>query len=358
MMNLYVIGCGGIGGFVIDRLPMVISSLSLDLLNTAYAGYARGVLSRAGQLPQISAVDRLVLIDGDTFVPKNAVRQRAGAGSKVQRRISEVRSVIQRNIAAAGIVGESLKALEEAEARLAAIDSKEMADAIDILLDVPKNIGSIMESIQNSILKASFLQRMHLVGYNAYVNPGNFDKMIPKIPPPNPENAYNSQAWSAMSEDVQSRLSASVVFMCVDNMKTRYEVSKHMEKFDNCLVLNGGNSKTTGHVTVYERSGGKALDPPIYEVFGNINPDVDRRPDEIGCEEVAPEHDQIAVTNAMIADVMLARFVQWTREGLTKRVKDSDVRYNEVVMDIANPSLVPLYHRIKTNKEEEKECLS
>ena len=32
MINVYVLGCGGIGGYIIDMLPMAIASLSLDML--------------------------------------------------------------------------------------------------------------------------------------------------------------------------------------------------------------------------------------------------------------------------------------------------------------------------------------
>jgi len=151
----------------------------------------------------------------------------------------------------------------------------------------------------------------------------------------------------------------TVVFMAVDNFKSRYEIAKYVEGFDNVLLLNGGNSKTYGHVTVYERSKGKNLDPALYEVYENIRPDIDKRPDELGCVQVAPQHDQLAVTNAFIADVMLSRFLKWARKGLTEEVTSDDgktmkVRYNEVLIDIDRPSVVPIYHPLKKKKEIKK----
>ena len=142
---------------------------------------------------------------------------------------------------------------------------------------------------------------------------------------------------------------STVVFLCVDNVKTRYEVSKYMETFDDCLVINGGNERTTGHVTVYERCSGVALDPNIMDVYPNITPDADKRPDELACTAVAPKHDQIAVTNAMVANMMTALFIRWLANGtldreITRKGKTLLERKNEVVIDIESMTMTPLYH--------------
>ena len=95
-----------------------------------------------------------------------------------------------------------------------------------------------------------------------------------------------------------NKYKASVVFVCVDNLKTRYEVSKYMENFDNCLVINGGNEKDNRARYFLQRAAGEALDPNLYEVYADVRPDADKRPDEENCTQIAPKHDQIAITTA------------------------------------------------------------
>ena len=121
-------------------------------------------------------------------------------------------------------------------------------------------------------------------------------------------------------------------------------MQKYAEKFDNVLVVNGGNDKTTGQVNVYERQQGVALDPTLYDLYPDITPDADRRPDEVECGAVAPRHDQIAITNSMVANLMLSWFVKWARSGLFVEEKGRRKRYNEILLDIERPSVMPLCH--------------
>ena len=320
MMNLYVIGCGGIGGYVIDKLLMVISSLSLDLMSSVDSEAA---LASIGNKAVDCFVDRVTLIDGDVFSPRNAVRQGAGAGSKLARRMLSLSKRI----------------------RLLSNASETVKSAVETLLDEKVLDSSDLDRLNREMIKVSFLQKLQLVGYNEYLNPSNVAEIIPLKPQANPENMH---AWDIYQSRLGDKIDATVVFVCVDNKKTRYEISEYMQKFDNCLLINGGNDKVTGHVTVYERAGGKALDPTLPEVYPDVTPDADRRPDEIGCEVVAPKHDQIAVTNSMLADLMLSRFVQWALNGLTLSRKTKDgVRYyrnNDIEVDIQRPIVTPMYH--------------
>lgn len=291
MLNVYVIGCGGIGGYLIDKLPMCLASLSLDLLENAEG--QQKALELAGSVSIPCVADRLTLVDGDTFNPRNAVRQGDGGGSKLIQRMRHFK--------------------------------------------------------EDSVLMAGYLQRLQLVGYNEYVTPNNIGQIIPVRPAPNLLNKVSAEAL----QNLPHLKFGTVVFLCVDNLKTRYEVSKYMERFTDCIVFNGGNDKTSGHVTIYERAGGVELDPPIYEVYPNVRPDADKRPDEIACGTVAPKHDQLAVTNSMVADVMLGQFIRWARKGqLTVEGKPGvSVRYNEILLEIETPSLMPVCHKHKTNKE-------
>jgi hypothetical protein len=290
MMNLYVIGCGGIGGYLCQMLPMSIVSVSLDAIGKVKdANAVSNYLKEAGTVVLPSIVDSLTLVDGDVFEPKNAIRQGEGAGSKISHRLK-------------GII--------------------------------------------DSVPKKTYLQAMEVKGVASYINPTNMTSIIPLTPPINKTNDlviskeifyWNREHWDRFEN-------TTVIFLGVDNLKTRYELSKYAERFDNVLVINGGNSKTSGHVTVFERVNGKALDPNLYEVYPEVAAGTDKRPDEIACGDVSPEHDQIAITNSMIANVMMAVFNRWVREGLTS---DNGRRVNEVNIDFETFLMSPRHNKIK-----------
>jgi hypothetical protein len=285
MLNLYVVGCGGIGGYLIDMLPMAISSLTLDMLQQSGKDINQ-YLTNAGNIALPVCVDHLTLIDGDTFNPRNALRQGCGTGSKLVQR---------------------------------------------------------MRAMQDSMLRKSYLQNLQLHGVNSYINPLNMEAIIPSVPPHNQNNAEAANNFSSLDD---YKRNAAVIFLCVDNVKTRYEVSKYAEyHLPNCIVINGGNEKTSGHVTVFEQIDGIKQDPNIYEVYPNINDTSDKRPDELACTSIAPQHDQIAVTNSIVANVMMAMFNKWVRQGLDKVDKRGNrSRVNEVIIDTESMTMMPLYH--------------
>lgn len=292
MINIYVIGCGGIGGYLLELLPMSIASLNIDM-----SGRAEQLLIADGMAPAPSVVDRLTLIDGDVFDQRNAIRQASGnsTGSKVAGRL------------------EQFLAYAQLEGR-------------------------------NKGLLSTWLSAMEVAGVGKYVTPDTISQIIPREPKKNMVNAnlLASEGGSLLLNNICKRglQDAAVVFLCVDNDKTRLEVAKYMETFDTCLLVSGGNTKTTGNVLVYERSLGEELDPPIYEMFDNIAHPKDKRPDERSCTDVAPKHDQVANTNCMIATWMSVVFSRWVREGLD----DKDGRINEVLIDTDNYAVDGVRH--------------
>lgn len=295
MLRLYVVGCGGIGGYLTDMLPMVCTSIGLDFLEKMKVNI-RPYLQNAGNCVLPSLVRSITLIDGDTFDPRNAIRQGAGAGNKLAQRLY---------------------------------------------------------AINHSMVRQTYLRNVEIDGYNQYVNPGNVEQMIP-IKVPSLEAAADEfkdviDHW-ALSQNYLASHDIPVMFLCVDNVKTRYELSVYAEQFENVLVINGGNEKTTGHVTVYERRDGVALDPNIYEIFTNIRPDADKRPDEVSCTTVAPKHDQIAITNAMVSNIMLELFTHWAGSGTLDDFvnRGKPCRRNEVVLDVEKLSMTAISHPLTT----------
>lgn len=199
----------------------------------------------------------------------------------------------------------------------------------------------------NSGLLATWLSALEVQGARTYVTPDNISKIIPRTPERNIANESLVERFEngQMANRINRRygklaLNQTVVFLCVDNDKTRLGVSKYLETFDNCLLISGGNTKMTGNVLVYERELGVALDPPIYEMFDNIKHPRDKRPDEASCTDVSTYHDQVANTNCMLATWMSVLFSRWVREGLD----DERGRVNEILIDTESYTVDGIRH--------------
>lgn len=281
--DVYVVGCGGIGGYVLDSLPQVMACLQLDKLNDEETQHE--VLEAEGlsdQLDDTSAkFSKLVLIDGDTFSGHNALRQAGTNGSKLAVQMHKIRE----------------------------------KDAFTTWLHTTK-----------------------LVGYNTYINPDNIGQIM------------------------QASGGYPVIFLCVDNHKTRYEVTRWVEdNLPTALIINGGNQKTTGNVTIYQKKWSDAFDPPIYKIYPEVNDKTDRRPDEIHCDEVHIGNDQTALINEMIATVMLNMFRKYVmanghpsafNQKLRQKGKNGETLYqrkNEVLIDLENNTMMSLSHAADTD---------
>lgn len=143
--------------------------------------------------------------------------------------------------------------------------------------------------------------------------------------------------------------SVPVVFLCVDNHKTRYQVCRYVEAvFPDCIIINGGNEKTTGNITFYEKKDGKALCPSLLSLYPEINPSHDLRPDETPCTGVAPKNDQVTITNDWISIVMAEMLTKWLTTGaVTRPFKGRPQAFNEVLLDVESLSMVVLNHQVK-----------
>lgn len=325
MFDIYVIGCGGIGGFLLQLLPQCLASVMLDTVDkvsSSNAGIIKQnlmpgigdaslssyILSHAAELPLPVIADSITLIDADTFDPHNAVRQASGAGSKL---------------------------------------------AVQIAM------------LQQSVLFQVWLRGTKLQGVDAYVTPTNISKIIPaRVSAATLDRGDDAATILQSSVDMvlahtlnHSRYTAReaqdtrdgripVVFLCVDNHKTRYEVCKYLEQFASCVIINGGNSKTTGNANIFVKIDGKVLDVPIYELYPEIADPSSKRPDEVGCTEVSLHNDQISIVNNIIASYMVVLFrkfllgeLETTRGGKVKRL-------NEVLIDCETCSTLPRYHNV------------
>lgn len=335
MLDIYVIGCGGIGGYVCDKLPMALASLSLDMLEKGGIDIM-GYLEGAGTLPLPCIADWLVLVDADVFNPRNSLRQGEGAGSKLEKRLSGLLEMASDK--GAGRADIAQRMLETMLSRPEGYDDRDLRDVLSVLrsegLDKLKRVNA-------SMVRKTFLQNLGIIGYNAYVAPSNVEKIIPRTPERNERNSDARCLYGDVPKDFP------IVMLCVDNKKTRFEVHKYMESFDDCLIINGGNTKEHGQVLIYEKRDGVALDPPMYEVYPDITADADLRPDEQACTVIAPSHDQVAITNSVCADFMLAMLVKWVKGGLYNESRRGGlVRVNELDIETVQMSVIPLAHMV------------
>ena len=195
MYDIYVIGCGGIGGYVLDLLPQVMACLWVDQMDEEDASV---MLETEGLNNEhdCSLFDKLVLIDGDRFSGHNALRQASTSGSKLAVQMSKIRE----------------------------------KDAW-----------------------TTWLKDVKLEGYDTYIKPSNMTSIFGV----QLNNYYCGKK--------------KIVFLCVDNHKTRYEVSKWFEQnVKQGLLINGGNERTTGNVTVYQKYYDEAQDPPLYKIYPEV----------------------------------------------------------------------------------------
>lgn len=117
-----------------------------------------------------------------------------------------------------------------------------------------------------------------------------------------------------------------IVFLCVDNHKTRNLVSSYCRTLTDITIISGGNELTDGNVQLYVRKGGADLTPDLCAYHPEIaNPD-DKLPDEMSCEELSQSEPQLYFTNLGVATIMCWVFYNAIVEG--------DYERSEVYFDI------------------------
>ncbi len=128
-----------------------------------------------------------------------------------------------------------------------------------------------------------------------------------------------------------------VVFLCVDNHKTRKRVSDHCAGLQNVVLLSGGNDYTDGNIQAFIRADGATVPPtaPLTASHPEIADPKDKSPDEMSCEELAAAGaPQLIFTNLDAAVGLLRLFYRW-EQGKTVP--------SEVYFDTLESKLNPVY---------------
>ncbi len=125
-----------------------------------------------------------------------------------------------------------------------------------------------------------------------------------------------------------------VVFLGVDNHRTRKVVSDHCRTLRDVVLISGGNDLTDGNVQVYVRRAGSDVTVPLTRFHPEIANPRDRSPAEMSCDELQREGTpQLLFTNLAVASAMLNAFYAWQQGSLA---------YGEVYVDILQARANPL----------------
>lgn len=135
----------------------------------------------------------------------------------------------------------------------------------------------------------------------------------------------------------------SVVFVCVDNHKSRRLVSNFASTLDNIIVISGGNELTDGNVQIYIRKGGVDVTPSLLDYHPEIENAVDKSPDQLSCEELSNSKPQLYFTNFMVASYMCAAFYNV--------IEHQNYKYSEIYFDLLTMNASSKVRVPKKNKK-------
>jgi molybdopterin/thiamine biosynthesis adenylyltransferase len=115
----------------------------------------------------------------------------------------------------------------------------------------------------------------------------------------------------------------SIVFLCVDNHKTRMIVSNYGKTMNDIIIISGGNELTDGNVQIYVRQGGKDLTPDLCAYHPEIANPADKLPSEMTCEELAKSEPQLFFANLGVATIMCWAFYRTVIKGIVDQFSET-----------------------------------
>jgi molybdopterin/thiamine biosynthesis adenylyltransferase len=135
----------------------------------------------------------------------------------------------------------------------------------------------------------------------------------------------------------------SIVFVGVDNHKTRRLVSEYAKKLNNIIIISGGNELTDGNVQIFIRQGGMNVTPSLTDYHPEIENAKDKSPDEMSCEELSKAAPQLYFTNFMVAGHMCSAFFNITEKN---NYKISEVYFDLLTMNSNSKTRTPKNNRV------------
>ena len=99
-----------------------------------------------------------------------------------------------------------------------------------------------------------------------------------------------------------------IVFICVDNHKSRMIINNYCKTMKDVTLISGGNEFEDGNVQIYVRKEGEDLTPDLCAYHPEIADPDDKLPEEMSCEELAASDPQLYFTNLGVATLMCWSF--------------------------------------------------
>lgn len=107
----------------------------------------------------------------------------------------------------------------------------------------------------------------------------------------------------------------TIVFICVDNHKSRMVINNYCKTLKDVTVISGGNELTDGNAQLYVRKEGSDLTPDLCAYHPEIANPEDKLPDEMSCEELSVSEPQLYFTNLGVATLMCWLFYNSVVKG-------------------------------------------
>jgi molybdopterin/thiamine biosynthesis adenylyltransferase len=176
----------------------------------------------------------------------------------------------------------------------------------------PSFHGSRIKLIDGDEYEEKNLQRQEFgsFGNKAVVKSVDLKREYPNL---NFETFGEYVNFSNISEVLKGE---DVIFLCVDNHKTRKLVSNFAEELQNVILISGGNDFIDGNVQTYIRKDGKDITPSLTDYHPEIETPKDKSPDEMSCEELAVSSSpQLFFANLTAATIMCWSFYNSVAEN-------------------------------------------
>lgn len=124
--------------------------------------------------------------------------------------------------------------------------------------------------------------------------------------------------------------SEDIVFICVDNHKSRMVINNYCKNLNNIIIISGGNELIDGNVQIYVRKEGTDLTPDLCMYHPEIANPNDKLPTEMSCEELSYSAPQLFFTNLCVATFMCLAFYNVV---INKKYKRSEVYFEIETMN-------------------------
>lgn len=109
----------------------------------------------------------------------------------------------------------------------------------------------------------------------------------------------------------------AIVFMCVDNHRTRSLINRHCQGLANVVLINGGVENYDGDVWIYIRRNGRDITPDMTYRHPEIAQPTDTAPFEKSCEQVMQSDPARIFSVLAVVDWMIVAFGNYLSDKVT-----------------------------------------